>query len=98
MEQKFQIIDGRAVRTDIAVTEYDLLDYYGPARRRRGAKEWTVVDDLPDIIPITPQMLDVLEMMFGDILDDLLIGERASCEHGDHAHSDQELPAGSAIG
>lgn len=85
MERKFQIIDGRAVRTDIAVTEYDLLDYYSSARRRRDAKEWTVVDDLPDVMPIDAQLLDILEVCFGDILDDLLV-EGASREHGDHAH------------
>lgn len=85
MELKFQIIDGRAVRSDIAVTEYDLLDYYSPARRRRDAKEWTVVDDLPEIMPIDAQLLDILEVWFGDILDDLL-AEGLSREHGDHAH------------
>lgn len=88
MEQKFQIIDGHAVRSDIAVTEYDLLDYYGPAHRRRGAEEWTVVADLPEVVTISPQMLDVLELWFGDILDELLIDECASREHGDHAHGD----------
>jgi hypothetical protein len=85
MERKFQIIDGRAVRTDIAVTEYDLLDYYSTARRRRDAKEWTVVADLPDIMPIDAQLLDALETWFGDILDDLL-AEGSGREHGDHAH------------
>lgn len=85
MELKFQIIDGRAVRSDIAVTEYDLLDYYSSARRRRNAKEWTVVDDLPDVMPIDAQLLDILELCFGDILDDLLV-ESASREYGDHAH------------
>ncbi|WP_200878470.1 hypothetical protein [Sphingopyxis sp. LC81] len=68
--------------------EYDLLDYYGPAHRRRGAEEWTVVADLPEVVTISPQMLDVLELWFGDILDELLIDECASREHGDHAHGD----------
>ncbi len=85
MELKFQIIDGRAVRSDIAVTEYDLLDYYRPACTRRDAKEWTVVDELPDIMPIDAQLLDILEIWFGDILDDLL-AEGSSREHGHHAH------------
>lgn len=63
------------MRSDIAVTEYDLLDYYGPAHRRRAAEEWTVVADLPEVTPITPQILDVVEIWFGDILDELLIDE-----------------------
>jgi hypothetical protein len=50
----------------------NLYDYV-PARRRAPAPKWNprVVDDWPARIPITDAELDLIEVHFADLLDEL---------------------------
>jgi hypothetical protein len=55
----------------------DLYDYLQPAARRRGRRakkdrpEWTVTDDWPAEVPITEAEIEMFEVWFGDLFDEL---------------------------
>ena len=53
----------------------DLYDYFMPVapseKRRRVQKDVTVIDDWPEVVPITEAEVRIIEAYFGDVLDEL---------------------------
>jgi hypothetical protein len=55
----------------------DLYDYARPAAARRGrpapedTTTWTVKDDWPEHVPVTEAEIEVFEVWFGDLFDEL---------------------------
>lgn len=76
MEFRYEVIAGKVRRIGAAQTaDDDYLDYCHSNQDRRAIDYWTVSDNLPEQIPVTPAEIDLFQAYFGDILDDLLAAE-----------------------
>jgi uncharacterized protein YqeY len=47
-------------------------------RNGADAADWVVVDNLPDLVPVSHDEIDVLETYLGALLDELLAGSHGS--------------------
>jgi hypothetical protein len=59
------------------VESLDLYDWVQPQPLlgrplKNELTDWRVVDDWPDVVPVTTEEIDVFERWFGDILDELI--------------------------
>jgi hypothetical protein len=51
-----------------------------PAPRPIDPEFWTVVNELPDPLPVTKTEIDALERYFGDVLDDVFSPNHAKVD------------------
>lgn len=75
MEFVYDVVAGKLRRIDPAESPDDYLDYYRPTKKASDVRYWTIIDDLPEHIPVTPAEIDIFQAYFGDLVEELLAAE-----------------------